>query len=106
MKTKLIIPALLAFGFCSAPLFAQSEEASVTSTELALIQDKVKVEVDRLPEQIKESIANDDRVGALQVTEAWQVTDEDGSMHYLIKFDDAGEEVEKKYNAQGEEIED
>lgn len=106
MKTKLIIPALLAFGLSTAPLLAQSSEIVTESTEIAIVQDKVKLEPENLPESIKESIANDDKVAALQITEAWQVHEEDGSMHFHIKFDDAGEEIEKKYNAEGEEIED
>ena len=106
MKTKLIIPALLAFGLATTPLFAQTTEQISESTEISLTQDKVKLDPENLPQAVKESIANDDRLNSLQITEAWQVNDEDGSMHYHLKFDDAGDEVEKKYNAQGEEIED
>lgn len=106
MKTKLIITALLAIGLSTTPLLAQSSEQILESTETTISQDKVKLEPQDLPQTIKESIANDDEISGLQITEAWQVTDENGSMYYHIKFDEGGDEVEKKYNAQGEEIED
>lgn len=105
MKTKSIIPALLVIALASSPILMHAQPMVNTNTQRKA-QEKVKLDPELLPEAVKKSIASDEMIADLTITEAWQITDEKGSTHFKIKFDDAGVELVKKYDLNGKEIKD
>ena len=105
MKTQFIIPALLFLGMASAPVFANTNVAEKEAIQITVQEkDKVKVDPENLPVLVKETIAEDTETANLTITEAWQNTDKEGAIYYKVKFDKAGEEWVKKYDANGKEI--
>jgi hypothetical protein len=107
MKTRFIIPAMFVIGMATAPLMANSTTASSLITEMKVSQESEKVKVDPadLPVPVKEAIEKDTALKALKISEAWKVSD-DAASHFVIKFDNEGQELVKKYTALGEVIED
>ncbi|WP_113925510.1 hypothetical protein [Cognataquiflexum aquatile] len=107
MKTRFIIPAMFVIGMATAPLMANSTTASSLITEMKVSQESEKVKVDPadLPVPVKEAIEKDIALKALKISEAWKVSD-DAASHFVIKFDNEGQELVKKYTALGEVIED
>ena len=107
MKTRFIIPAMFVIGMATAPLMANSTIASSLITEMKVSQESEKVKVDPadLPVPVKEAIEKDTALKALKISEAWKVSD-DAASHFVIKFDNEGQELVKKYTALGEVIED
>lgn len=108
MKTRFIIPAMFVIGMATAPLMANSTTASSLITEMKVSQESEKVKVDPadLPVPVKEAIEKDVALKALKISEAWKVSGEDAASHFVIKFDNEGQELVKKYTALGEVIED
>ncbi|MFD2034711.1 hypothetical protein ACFSKL_07925 [Belliella marina] len=105
MKTQFIIPALLFLGMASAPVFATSTVSETEAVQIMIQeQEKVKVDPENLPELVKETIAQNPETASLTISEAWQQTSEEGAIYYKVKFDNAGEELVKKYDADGKEI--
>ncbi|MDN3690102.1 hypothetical protein [Cyclobacterium jeungdonense] len=72
-----------------------------------LVQETTKIDPETLPEKVKETIQNDETVKDLTISEAHQVM-KDGEVVYKIKFagTNPGEELTKKYDAMGKELED
>jgi len=108
MKTRFIIPAMFAIGLTTAPLMANPTINTDVNSEMSMSQEQEKVKVDpaNLPALVKEAIEKDEALKALKISEAWQVSGENVPNHFVIKFDNAGEELIKKYTALGEVIED
>lgn len=108
MKTRFIIPAMFVIGLATAPLMANPTIASDVNTEMKISQSEEKVKVDPayLPVPVKEAIKEDETLKALKISEAWKVSGKDDPSHFVIKFDNQGEELVKKYTALGEVIED
>lgn len=108
MKTQFIIPAMLVFGLTTAPLMANPTTISDVKFEILSAQEQEKTKIDPadLPVLVKEAIEKDEALKPLKISEAWQVTGENAPSHFVIKFDNGGEELVKKYTALGEVIED
>ncbi|MFC0264631.1 hypothetical protein [Fontibacter flavus] len=106
MKKQLFIPAILAFGISVSPLMASSMISFYESTEMIIDQEKVKLDPNHLPDPVKNAIQNDATIKELTITEAWQIIEEDGTTHFKVKFDKAGEIIAKKYDPEGKEIND
>ncbi len=109
MKTKFLIPALLVMGMSATPLLssdanAQVQETQRQETQMGQQEDKVQIDPMQLPEPVKETIQSNTEVADLDISEAWQVMKEDGTPYFKVSFDNAGEEVVKKYDAEGKEI--
>ncbi|MCL6258340.1 hypothetical protein M3O96_04530 [Aquiflexum sp. TKW24L] len=107
MKTRFIIPAMFILGLGTAPLMGYATISTESPSEIKFFQEKEKVKVDpaNLPVPVKEAILKDETLKPLKISEAWQVITEDEIDHFVIKFEDGGEELIKKYTALGEEIE-
>lgn len=108
MKTRFIIPAMFVIGMATAPLMANATNASGVITEMKVFQESEKVKVDPadLPVPVKAAIEKDAALKALKISEAWKVRGENAAGHFVIKFENAGQELVKKYTALGEVIED
>ncbi|MFC4874240.1 hypothetical protein [Negadavirga shengliensis] len=102
---KKIMLALIMAGFvtvATAPTQAMSETGVET-----IFQEKTNIDPENLPERVKEAIQNDAAVSSSPITEAQQVT-KDNQVYYVVKFgkDAEGNDVKKKFDATGKEIED
>jgi hypothetical protein len=122
MKTKFILPALLAFSMSAAPALTYGQGTSNqgttnqgTSTQGTTTQgtstqgttrstqnmqnqrgddkeNKVRIEANSLPMPIRQKIASDSEFGNRSIQEAWMIHKEDGEVYYRVKFDGDGEE--------------
>jgi hypothetical protein len=95
-------------GLATSPLMAKTISNSDFNSGISIAQEKEKVKVDpaNLPGPVKNSIERDETLKTLKISEAWHVSGENGPKHFLIKFENGGEELVKKYTSLGEEIED
>lgn len=103
MKKIILMSAMMVAG----ATFTAPTIASVISTpiEITLQEEKVKIELDALPEPVKQSIAADETLQALTITEAWQIKKVDETLHFKVGFDNGTEEkLWKTYDAEGNEI--
>ena len=103
MKTRFIFPALMVFALAASPIMVNAQTQETEKKEMTK-QDKVKLDPEQLPEAVKMSISANETIADLTITEAWQITDEKGATHFKIKFDNAGEEMVKKFDIKGKEI--
>lgn len=103
MKTRFIFPALMVFALAASPIMVNAQTQETEKKEMTN-QDKVKLDPEQLPEAVKMAIAANETIADLIITEAWQITDEKGATHFKIKFDNAGEELVKKFDINGKEI--
>jgi len=122
MKTKFIIPALIAFSMTAAPAisFGQGTSNQGTTTQGTTQQgtttqgtsnqgttrgtqnmqnqrgaeneNKVRIEPNSLPMPIRQKIASDNEFGARSISEAWMIHKEDGEVYYRVKFDGDGDD--------------
>jgi predicted Co/Zn/Cd cation transporter (cation efflux family) len=101
MKKLLLVFAISAFGLVG--LQAQTVTPPATAVEQTS-QDRVKISPNDIPQAVKTTISEKADTQDLRITEAYQVTNAEGELHYEVHFDKEGEVVTKKYNAAGEEI--
>lgn len=101
MKKLLLVFAISAFSLLG--LQAQTVPPTTTATEQTS-QDRVKISPNDIPQAVKTTIADKADTQDLRITEAYQVTNADGDLHYEVHFDKNGEVLTKKYNAAGEEV--
>lgn len=105
MKKILLMSAMLFAGAAIATPHLTLNQVSPIGTEIQ--QEKVKIEADALPDAVKTTISADEEVKALAVTEAFQITQLDGTFHFEVIFDNGTEEkLTKKYDQEGNEIKD
>jgi antitoxin component YwqK of YwqJK toxin-antitoxin module len=103
MKKVLLMSAMLVAGAAmAAPELLQK---NVTPMDQTIIQEKVKIEAEALPEAIKKVIAENEELKALPIAEAFQITQLDGKFQFEVIFDNGTEEkITKKYDQEGNEI--
>jgi hypothetical protein len=101
MKKGLLVLALCAFAFTG--LQAQTTPP-MEEQQTEISQDRVRVAPDDLPQAVRNSISEKEDVRDLRIAEAYQITNEEGELHYEVHFDKEGERVSKKYDAQGNEV--
>jgi hypothetical protein len=104
MKTKIMIPAMFACALAFSPFVANSSEIQLSTSEI-VVGEKTKLDIENLPEVLKNAIEKDNTAAALTIKEAWHI-EEEGELHYKVTFDMAGEDFVRKYDAQGNVIED
>ena len=104
MKKGLLLLAFCAFAFTGLQAQTTETEAEEQNVERSLEQDRIGIATDDLPEMVRRSIHEGDEVRDLRIAEAYQVTNDEGELHYEIHFDRDGERVTKKYDAQGNEV--
>lgn len=105
MKNIFIMSAMLLAGVAMASPQITTSVRIPMSTQLH--DEKVKIEADALPQQVKETITDDDTVNKYPISEAWQLTQANGTFHYLVIFENETEEaMSKKYDNDGVEIND
>lgn len=104
MKKMMLILAMGAFGFASTQ--AMASPLAPISVERYYQDDKVEIDEADLPQAVKDAIDNNTQLADLEISKAYQVT-KDNELFYKVKFDGGvfGEEITKKFNAAGEEIE-
>lgn len=103
MKKTLIIATMLFASIAIASPSSQLELNIEKSQDL--LQEKVKIDPDSLPDPVKIAISRDETINTLPVEEAWKITLPEDQFHYAVSFDNGTEEkLTKKYDAQGNEI--
>ncbi len=103
MKNTFIIAAMLFAGTAVAKTSHNSFANQTIGIELA--QEKVKINPENLPDAVKATIAADETIAALAITEAWETVSPEKEVHYIVTFDNGTEEkLSKKYDMSGNEI--
>ncbi|HSJ69272.1 MAG TPA: hypothetical protein VK921_16445 [Anditalea sp.] len=100
MKKLLLVLAISAFGLAGL----QAQTVTPTTAVEQTSQDRVKISPEDIPQAVKTTISEKADTQDLRITEAYQITNEEGELHYEVHFDKEGEVVTKKYNAAGEEV--
>ncbi|MEX0883673.1 MAG: hypothetical protein WDZ72_09390 [Cyclobacteriaceae bacterium] len=102
---KKLMLSLAVMG-CLAYTTATAQEAATPNLE-TVDQETTKIDPENLPEKVKEAIQNDENTKDIQIAEAHQKM-KDNQVYYVVKFekDATGNELKKKFNAMGEEVED
>ncbi len=105
MKKTILMSAML---FAGVAMAAPQITASVVTPMSTLMQEeKVKIEADALPVPVKVTITGDKTVNEFPIAEIWQVTQADGTFHFLVTFENGtAEKLSKKYDKDGVEIKD
>lgn len=100
---KLMLSLAVVSLFAITGIHAQTPQNEATE----LVQETTKIDPESLPGKVKEAIESDAAVKDLTISEAHQVM-EGTEIYYLVKFERStpGDELEKKYNSLGKEIED
>lgn len=105
MKKTILMSAMLFAGVAFAT--PQITTSVVTPMSTSIQEEKVKIEADALPVPVKVTITGDETVNKFPIAEAWQVTQADGTFHFLVTFANGTEEkLSKKYDKDGVEIKD
>lgn len=103
MKKSILMAALLIGGLAAA-----SPKISAATLPVAIEQsqqEKVKIDAEKLPEAVKNSITADETVATLSIAEAWQMPVPEGKFHFKVVFDNGTEEkISKVYDEAGNEI--
>lgn len=102
MKKLMLILALGTFGLTSVQAAPNLLSVNV---EQPYQDDKIEIDEADLPQAIKDAILNDSELEDLEIDKVYQVT-KDNQLFYKVKFDGGafGEDVTKKYDATGKEI--
>lgn len=105
MKKNILMSAMMVAGAA----FATPTIASVIANpiEITLQEEKVQIKPDELPTPVKQTIAGDEALMGLTLTEAWSVKKVDGVVYFKVAFDNGTEDkLWKTYDAEGNEIKD
>jgi len=101
MKKLLLVFAISAFGLIG--LQAQTVTPPATAVEQTS-QDRVKISPNDIPQAVKTTISEKADTKDLRITEAYQITNTEGDLHYEVHFDKEGEVWTKKYDTAGKEV--
>ena len=103
MKKILLMSAMLVAGAAiTTPTIAA---AIANPMEMTQQENKVRIEPDALPTPVKQTIAGDETLQNLAIAEAWQITKDDGIVHFKVGFDNGTKDnLWKTYDAEGKEI--
>lgn len=103
MRKSILMSALLIGGLAAA-----SPKISATTLPTPLEQsqqENVKIDAEKLPEAVKNSISSDNSIATLSIAEAWQMPVLEGKFHFKVIFDNGTEEkLTKTYDEAGNEI--
>ncbi|WP_373493230.1 hypothetical protein [Aquiflexum sp.] len=105
MKTKIMIPAMFACALAFSPFVANSTVSNFNNSEM-VEDEKTQLDIQELPEVLKNAIAIDETAAVLTINEAWHIKKDDGTVYYKVKFDHNGEELVRKYDSEGNIIKD
>jgi hypothetical protein len=105
MKTKIMIPAMFACALAFSPFVANSSVTNFDKIEM-VEDEKTQLDVEKLPEVLSNAIAKNPAIASLKINEAWHIKKDDGTVYYKVKFDQGGEELVKKFDENGNPIED
>ncbi|MBD8487742.1 hypothetical protein IFO69_03170 [Echinicola sp. CAU 1574] len=100
MKKLALIFALCAFTVAGAQASVLMPQLNVTK----VIQDKIEIAPEDLPQAIKDTIVENDETKDLTISNAYQLTDAEGNVTYKVKFGMEEESITKEYDAEGNEI--
>lgn len=104
MKKIIYLSAMFVLG--TAAMAAPNTSINqITSLENSIQQEKVKIEAEALPEAIKTAIAADEELKSLSISEAFQITQLDGTFHFDVIFENGTEEkLIVKFDQNGNKI--
>lgn len=103
MKKSILMSALLIAGLATTS--PKITAATLPSALEQSQQENVKIDAEKLPEAVKNSISADESVATLSIAEAWQMPVPEGKFHFKIVFDNGAEEkLSKTYDEAGKEI--
>ncbi|GGF20526.1 hypothetical protein GCM10011339_05700 [Echinicola rosea] len=92
--------AMMYFGTVTTPSLNLHAQTSIHQ------DNRVEIVPEDLPLKVKEAILDDEELKTMPITKAFKVTDMDGSVTYEAHFGMEEETIVKKYDEEGEEIED
>jgi len=96
---------IIAFGvFAIVAVNVQASPTLIEEQTIQVLQDKVEISPEDLPQAIKDAIAENDEIKDLTISKAYQLTDDEGNVIYKVKFVDGENTITKKYDAEGNEI--
>jgi len=101
MKKLLLVFAISAFGLIG--LQAQTVSPPTTAVEQTS-QDRVKISPNDIPQAVKTTISEKADTKDLRITEAYQITNAEGELHYEVYFDNEDKVLTKKYDSAGKEV--
>ncbi len=102
MKKIALIIALGAFTVAGVQAIENMETSVAVYQELA--QDKAEIKPEDLPQAVKDTILESEDTKDLVISKAYQITDEEGNVHYKVVFGEDEDAVTKKYDAEGNEV--
>lgn len=100
MKKLALVIALGTFAFAGVQAAPQISNLETVQT----LQDRVKIEPEDLPQVVKDTILDSEETKSLTISEAYQVTDAEGTITYEVTFGVEEEALTKKYDSEGNEI--
>ncbi|MCH7403407.1 hypothetical protein ACFOUP_14805 [Belliella kenyensis] len=103
MKNHMMIAAMFAFGVATTPMLGNATTLDKVEVTINTQDDKTKIEPENLPAAVKKTIKEDAMVSELAIKEAWEGMKE-SKKYYVVKFDNGGEGIDKKYDAEGNEV--
>ncbi len=71
---------------------------------LEFMEDREKINPEELPQPVKKSIAENEEISELPISQAYKVTDDD-KVYYEVTFGIESEAITKKFDSEGGEIE-
>jgi hypothetical protein len=103
MKKSTLMSAIMVAGVA---ILSPSMAFQISSNvELAVQEEKVQIKPDQLPTPVKQTIAGDDSLRGLTLTEAWKVKRLDETVYYQVVFVNGPvDKLRKSYDAEGNEI--
>lgn len=103
MKKSIIISAMM---IASAAFVGSSLASGISGNmELTVQEEKVQIKPDQLPTPVKQTIAGDDSLLGLTLTEAWEVKKVNKTVYYKVAFVNGPvDKLWKSYDAEGNEI--
>lgn len=103
MKKIVLIIALGAFTIAGVQAIGNIDPSETMYVELA--QDKAEIAPEDLPQPVKDTIEEGEDTRYLEISKAYQSTDEEGNVHYKVVFGEGDDAITKKYDAEGNEVE-
>ncbi|WP_460544813.1 hypothetical protein, partial [Echinicola sediminis] len=97
MKKLAIIIAFGAFTL----LEVQASPVLLEERVSQVLQDKIEILPEDLPQAVKDSIEEGETTKDLTIYKAYQLTDDEGNVIYKVKFGEGEDIITKNYDAEG-----
>lgn len=94
---------IIAMCFCAA-MGVKASATEVTKVEIHKVQDKIEIAASDLPQVVKDAIEEDSETKDLSISNAYQVTDQNGEVTYEVKFGTGEQSITNTYDAEGKKL--